>query len=174
MSIVACNRVCCHCNHRLSLQAFHVACPALTQVAMVGSSGGAFIAVFARCGVAPLDAVVLAHQLVIKHGVLARPLGLLGVWGGERRHVTGARPCSLSTGWSSDCTPRQFHPSTCFISLKAPHHSSCNTALSLLHAGASPHEQASCASGFRSCFPRMPRSSATPLEQRWWSHAGPA
>ncbi|KXZ45507.1 hypothetical protein GPECTOR_54g249 [Gonium pectorale] len=48
---------------------------------MVGSSSGAFIAAFAYCRVCPREALRLAWRLVLEHGILERPAGLLGVWG---------------------------------------------------------------------------------------------
>ena len=47
----------------------------------MGASAGALIAVLSACGVDLERSAELAHELVVRKNVFARPQGLAGVWG---------------------------------------------------------------------------------------------
>jgi Patatin-like phospholipase len=54
----------------------------LQELKLQGASSGALIAVLAACDVDFEAAAEAAHRLCVDHDVYARPLGLMGVWGG--------------------------------------------------------------------------------------------
>ncbi|KAG2432675.1 hypothetical protein HYH02_006660 [Chlamydomonas schloesseri] len=81
--------------------------PPPPPLTVVGSSSGGFIAAFAACGVRPHAALRAAHRLLLEHRVMARPLGLAGLWGGlvrtwlhELLPVDAAERCNGGSGSS--------------------------------------------------------------------------